>query len=68
MLGAGEAVQTGLRGTADSVVGNHAAHSQLHRLGRTLLHERAVLGGLEVADPTGVALPQLLLGFLQHVE
>ena len=64
MLSAGEAVQTGLSLAAVVVVGDHAAHGQLHSLGGTLGHQGTVDGGLQVTDPAGVALPLLLLQLL----
>ena len=49
---------------ADGVPGHHAADSHTHSSLGLLLHQDAVLGLLQTADPTGVSPVNLLLGLL----
>ena len=64
MLGAAVDVQAGQRILGDDVAGQHAADGQLHGQLGLLLHQQAVLGLLEAADPAGVAAVVLLLQLL----
>ena len=64
MLGAAVDVQAGQRILGDDVAGQHTADGQLHGQLGLLLHQQAVLGLLEAADPAGVAAVVLLLQLL----
>ena len=64
MLSTAENLQAGQGVLGDDVPGHHAANSQLHGQLRLLLHESAVLGLLQTADPAGVGAIVLLLQLL----
>ena len=64
MLGAAVDLQTGQRVLGDDVAGHHAADSHAHSQLRLLLHQDAVLGLFQTANPTGVGAVVLLLGLL----
>ena len=61
MLGALVKLQAGSSGAADGVLGEHALDSQLHGELGALVHQRAVLDILEVANPAGVMIVVLLV-------
>ena len=64
MLGACVNLQTGHGGSADGILGEHALNGQLHSELGLLSHQSCVLYFLQVADPAGVVLIQLLLQLL----
>ena len=64
MLGALVKLQAGSSGAADGVLGEHALDSQLHGELGALVHQRAVLDVLEVADPAGVMVVVLVVELL----
>ena len=64
MLGALVELQPGEGGAAQGVLGEHALDGQLHGELGALLHQQAILDFLQVADPAGVVLVELLLTLL----
>ena len=64
MLSAGVDLETVDGVAAKGVLGEHALDGQLHRELGALLHERAILDVLQVADPAGVMIVVLVVELL----
>ena len=61
MLGALVKLQAGSSGATDGVLGKHALDGKLHRELGALVHQRAVLDILQVANPAGVMIVVLFV-------